>query len=101
MRPTGNCSPALDERLTDFLAVLPLPRPDMPAGLFGLEERSWSVLGNWLMLIAAQSCDKNGQLRRTCRKLARPGQSVTLKPLPSFKASRLAARQRGCGQGLA
>ncbi len=24
MRPTGNCSPALDERLTAFLAVLPL-----------------------------------------------------------------------------
>ena len=32
MRPTGNCSPALDERLTAFLAVLPLPRPDMVAG---------------------------------------------------------------------
>ena len=29
MRPTGNCSPALEERLTAFLAVLPLPRPDM------------------------------------------------------------------------
>ena len=31
MRPTGNCSPALEERLTAFLAVLPLPRPDMVA----------------------------------------------------------------------
>ena len=29
MRPTGNCSPALAERLTLFLAVLPLPRPDI------------------------------------------------------------------------
>jgi len=27
------------------LAVLPLPRPDMAAGLFVLEEGSWSVLG--------------------------------------------------------
>ena len=36
MRPTGNWSPALVERLTDFLpAVLPLPRPapDMVAQL--------------------------------------------------------------------
>ena len=48
-------------------------RPDMAAGLFDLEEGSWSVLRNWLMLIAAQSCDKNDQLRRSCRKLARPG----------------------------
>jgi hypothetical protein len=28
-RPTGNCRPALDDWLTAFLAVLPLPRPDM------------------------------------------------------------------------
>ena len=35
MRPTGNCSPALLERLTAFLAVLPLPRPDMAAKLVG------------------------------------------------------------------
>ena len=34
MRPTGNCSPALLERLTAFLAVLPLPRPDMAAKFF-------------------------------------------------------------------
>ena len=41
MRPTGNCSPALLERLTAFLAVLPLPRPDMVARFYrccGLEE---------------------------------------------------------------
>ena len=29
MRPTGNWRPAFAERLTAFLAVLPLPRPDM------------------------------------------------------------------------
>ena len=30
MRPTGNCRPALLERLTDFFLVLvPLPRPDI------------------------------------------------------------------------
>ncbi len=30
-RPTGNWSPALDDWLTDFFAVFPLPRPDMVA----------------------------------------------------------------------
>ena len=29
MRPTGNCRPALALRLTAFLAVFPLPRPDI------------------------------------------------------------------------
>ena len=32
MRPTGNCRPALVLLDTAFLAVLPLPRPDMVAG---------------------------------------------------------------------
>jgi hypothetical protein len=31
MRPTGNWRPALAERLTAFLPLLPLPRPDMVA----------------------------------------------------------------------
>lgn len=30
-RPTGNWSPALDDWLTDFFAVFPLPRPDIVA----------------------------------------------------------------------
>ncbi len=30
-RPTGNCSPALEDWLTAFFAVFPLPRPDMVA----------------------------------------------------------------------
>ena len=30
-RPTGNCRPALEDWLTAFLAVFPLPRPDMVA----------------------------------------------------------------------
>ena len=33
MRPTGNCRPALVLLDTAFLAVLPLPRPDMVAVL--------------------------------------------------------------------
>ena len=28
-RPTGNCRPALADCVTDFLALLPLPRPDI------------------------------------------------------------------------
>ena len=41
MRPTGNCSPALEDLLTCFLpAVLPLPRPapDMLAAVRGCGE---------------------------------------------------------------
>jgi len=60
MRPTGNCSPALDERAHGLLGGLALAAPGH--GCWPVVDKgsrgSWSVLEEWLIVIAAQICDK-------------------------------------------